>query len=118
MNVVNRQEEHLIEPGKIEWLLDEGLEAMDAGERQMLLVMAETKVQDGYKPTSKEKQVITKLRALAGQEYDAQDIKRKVKTMVKGSAKADPPGMTLPKTFDHLLKRLRSSKQGSVDSEP
>jgi hypothetical protein len=115
--VVNSQEERLFEPGKIEWLLGEGLETMDAGDRQMLLVMAETKIQDGYRPTGQEKQVVEKLRALAGQEYDAQDIKRKVRTMVKGSTKADPPGLTLPKTFDHLLRRLRKSKQDSVDSE-
>jgi hypothetical protein len=115
--VVNSKEERLFEPDKIDWLLGEGLEAMDAGDRQMLLVMAETKVQDEYKPTKQEKQVIKKLRALAGQEYDAQDIKRKVRTMVKGSTKADTPGLTLPKTFDHLLQRMRKSKQGSVDSE-
>ena len=115
--MVNRQEERLFEPDKIEWLLNGGLETMNAGERQMLLVMAETKVQDGYKPTSQEKQVVGKLRALAGQEYDAQDIKRKVRTMVKASTKSDTPGLTLPKTFDHLLKRLRNSKQDSTESE-
>jgi metal-dependent amidase/aminoacylase/carboxypeptidase family protein len=115
--MVNRQEERLFEPDKIEWLLGEGLETMDAGDRQMLLVMAETKVQDGYKPTSQEKQVVEKLRALAGQEYDAQDIKRKVKTMVKGSTKADTAGLTLPKTFEHLLRRLRTPKQDSAESD-
>jgi hypothetical protein len=117
VDVVNSQEERLFEPDKIEWLLSEGLEAMDAGDRQMLLVMAETKVLDGYKPTGQEKKVIGKLRALAGQEYDAQDIRRKVRTMVKGSTKSDTPGLTLPKTFDHLLKRLRNSKQDSIESE-
>ena len=108
--MVNSQEDRLFEPGKIDWLLGDGLETMDAGERQMLLVLAETKIQDGYKPTGQEKEVVEKLRALAGQEYDAQDIKRKVRTMVKGSARSDTPGLTLPKTFDHLLKRLRKAK--------
>jgi hypothetical protein len=115
--VVKRQKDRLFEPDKIEWLLDEGLETMDAGDRQMLLVMAETKIQDGYRPTGEETKVVEKLRALAGQEYDAQDIERKVKTMVKGSTKAESPGFALPKTFDHLLKRLRKPKQGAVDSE-
>ena len=38
---------------------------MDAGERQMLLVMAETKLQDGYTPTAEEEQVVARLRELA-----------------------------------------------------
>jgi hypothetical protein len=104
---VARQEGRLFEPDKIEWMLAEGLDCMDAGDRQMLLVMAETKIVEGYKPTAEEKQVIERLRALAGEEYDARDIRRKVRAMVKGPAKADTPCLSLPPAFDHLLKRLR-----------
>jgi hypothetical protein len=106
------QERRLFEPDKIEWLLAEGLEGMDAGDRQMLLVMAETRIAEGYRPTSEEQQVVEKLRAPAGQDYDAKDIKRKVHTMVKSPTKADTPGLSLPPAFDRLLKRLRTSRPG------
>jgi hypothetical protein len=105
------REEHLFAPEKVEWLLAEGLESLDSGERQLLLVMAETKVQEGYRPNAQERKVVSRLRELAGQDYDARDIKRKVRAMVKGAKKDDPPGLTLPSSFDHLLKRLRSRKQ-------
>jgi hypothetical protein len=109
--MAENQERRLFEPDKIEWLLAEGLESMDAGDRQMLLVMAETQIAEGYRPTSEEKQVVEKLRALAGQDYDARDIKRKVRTMVKSPTKADTPSLSLPPTFNHLLKRLRTTKR-------
>jgi hypothetical protein len=98
----------LFEPTKIEWLLTGGLEGMDAGERQMLLVMAETKLQEGYRPSAKEKQVVAKLRELAGG-YDAQDIRRKVKAMITTPKKADHSGIVLPATINKLLKRVRKS---------
>lgn len=106
-------EESLFAPEKIEWLLTGGLETMDAGERQILLVMAETKIQDGYKPTNEEKQVVEKLRTLSGDEYDAKDIKRKVGTMVKGRTKPDSAPVRLPPMFDRLMKRVRGPKRGS-----
>ena len=93
-------------------LLAEGLDCMDAGERQMLLVMAETKIAEGYRLTSKEKQVVDRLRALAGEDYDAKDIRRKVRKMVKSPTRQDTSRLSLPPAFDHLLKRLRTSKPG------
>ena len=108
----DKKEDCLFEASKIECLLAEGLDCMDAGERQMLLVMAETKIAEGYKPTPLEKQVVEKLRALAGQDYDAKDIRRKVRKMVKSPTKQDSPRLSLPPAFDHLLKRLRTSKPG------
>ena len=113
--MAKRREERLFEAEKLQWLLDQGLADMDPGDRQMLLVMAETKIVEGYKPTAQEKEVVEKLRALAGQEYDAKDIKRKVRTMVKSPTKADTGGLSLPPTFDHLLKRLRKPKPGGED---
>jgi hypothetical protein len=106
-----KKEDRLFDPAKLEWLLSEGLETMDAGERQMLLVMAETKIQDGYKPTEKEKQVVERLRALAGDDYDARDIKRKVRTMVKGHTKPGTAPLKLPPIFDRLTKRFRRSNK-------
>ena len=113
--MAHNPEEHLFEPKKIEWLLAGGLEGMDAGERQMLLVMAETKLHEGYKPNSQENQVVAKLRELAGQEYDAQDIQRKVGTMVHAPKKADHSGIILPATLNKLLKRVRTRKSSSSD---
>jgi hypothetical protein len=105
--MVVKREQHLFAPGKVEWMLNGGLETMQAGERQMLLVMAETQIQDGYKPTGDEKKVVEGLRALAGDDYDAKDIKRKVKTMVKGRRKTDTPPLHLPPVFDRLLSKFR-----------
>jgi hypothetical protein len=113
--VANDREESLFDRDKIEWLLAEGVEGMDAGSRQMMLVLAETRLAGGYKPTAQEQQVIEKLRALAGEEYDAKDIKRKVRAMVKNPSKADPPCISLPPAYGRLLKRLRTSKQDQQD---
>jgi hypothetical protein len=115
--VANNPKERLFEPTKIEWLLAGGLEGMDAGERQMLLVMAETKLQDGYKPNAQEKKVVNKLRELAGDEYDVQDIQRKVKEMVTTPKKADQSGIILPATLNKLLKRVRTRKSGGSDDK-
>jgi hypothetical protein len=115
--VAHNPEEHLFEPTKIDWLLGGGLDGMDAGERQMLLVMAETKLHEGYKPNAQEKQIVDKLRDLAGQEYDAQDIQRKVKAMVMTPKKADHSGIILPATLNKLLKRVRTRKAAEDDAE-
>ena len=109
-----KNKDRLFEPSKIDWLLAGGLEGMEAGERQMLLVMAETKLQDGYKPNAKEKQVVTKLREMAD-EYDAQDIQRKVKAMVTTPKKADHSGIILPATLNKLLARVRGRKAEASD---
>lgn len=113
--MAHNQEEYLFEPTKIAWLLEKGLDGMDAGERQMLLVMAETKLHDGYTPNAREEKVVTRLRELAGQDYDAQDIQRKVKAMVTSPRKADHSGIILPATLNKLLKRVRRRKAGSSD---
>ena len=86
-------------------------DAGDPGDRQMLLVMAETKLQDGYRPTGKERQVIEKLRALAGDEYDVRDIRRKVRTMVKGRSKPDTAPLKLPPMLRQLISRFRPDKK-------
>ena len=108
-----KREDRLFAADKIGWMLSGGLQTMDPGERQMLLVMAETKIQDGYKPTAEEKRVVEKLRALAGDEYDARDIRKKVKTMVKGRRTSAAPPLHLPPVFDRLMKRLRSHQRDS-----
>jgi len=101
----------LFVPEKLAWMLNGGLEAMAPGERQMLLVMAETKLQEGYRPTQDEKRAIEKLRSLAGDDYDAKDIKRKVGEMVKGSKKPETAPLKLPPIFDRLRKKLRGLKK-------
>jgi len=108
-----KREDRLFAADKIEWMLAGGLQTMDPGERQMLLVMAETKIQDGYKPTAEEKRVVGKLRALAGDEYDARDIRKKVKTMVKGHKTSTTPPLHLPPIFDRVMKRVRSHQRDS-----
>lgn len=106
-----KNQTYLFVPEKIEWMLNGGLAEMDPGERQLLLVMAETRLQEGYKPTKQEKQVIDLLRALADGDYDAQDISEKVKMMVKGSTKKDTAPLHLPPMFDRLRKRLGFDKE-------
>jgi len=105
------KEEHLFAPDKIAWLLEKGLEEMDPGERQIMLVMAETKLQEGYKPTAEEKQVLDELREMAGDDYDARDIKRKVRTMVRSRSKPDTAPLKLPPMFDRLVSRFRRPKK-------
>jgi hypothetical protein len=105
--MARKTEEHLFAPSKIAWMLDGGLESLEGGERQLLLVMAETKMQEGYAPTADERQVIEKLRDLAGDDYDAQDISQKVKRMVKGPKNPDTRPLQLPPTFERLIRRFR-----------
>ncbi len=109
--MTKKSEECLFVPEKIEWMLNGGVAEMDPGDRQLLLVMAETRLQEGYKPTKQEKLVIDLLRALADGDYDAQDISEKVKIMVKGSTKKDTAPLHLPPVFDRLRQRLGLSKK-------
>ena len=106
-----RKEEHLFAPDKIKWLLEEGLETMDAAERQILLVMAETKLAEGYKPSDEEKEIVDRLRDMSGDDYDARDIRRKVRAMVKGRSKPNTAPLKLPPVFDRLLNRFRRSDE-------
>lgn len=110
-----RKEEHLFAPSKIKWLLEEGLDTMDPGERQILLVMAETKLAEGYKPSGEEKEIVDRLRDMSGDDYDARDIRRKVRTMVKGRSKPNTPPLKLPPVFDRLINRFRRSDQDEQD---
>ena len=106
------KKERLFIPEKVEWMLNGGLETMQANERQMLLVMAETKIQDGYRPTKEEKKAVERLRALGGEDYDAQEIGEKVRMMVRGRTKPDTAPLHLPPAFDRLRRRLlRSDKE-------
>ena len=109
------KEEHLFAPDKVAGMLEGGLEELDAGERQLMLVMAETRLQEGYKPTAEEKQVLEKLRELAGDDYDARDIKRKVRTMVKGRSKPNTAPLKLPPMYDRLVSRFRRPKKEETD---
>lgn len=108
--MAQKQEGLLFSPDKIEWLLSGGLETLAPGERELLLVLAETRLQEGYRPTSDEKRVIEQLQAMAGEDYDARDIKRKVRTMVKARSKPDATPLGLPPVFDRLLNRFRRSR--------
>jgi hypothetical protein len=109
-------EKRLFALDKIAWLLHGGLEGMDAAQRQMLLVQAETDLQSGYQPTGEEKEVIERLRALAGDEYDAKDIQRKIRKMVKGRKKGDAP-LQLPPTLSRLLKRLQTQESPNCEAD-
>jgi hypothetical protein len=93
----------LFAPGKARWLLDEGLETLDAGERQMLLVMAEMAMLQGHALSAEEKEVVARLRADAADDYDARDVAKKVKKLVKGKPKRGAKPFTLPPD----LKRLK-----------
>jgi hypothetical protein len=102
------KEDRLFAPDKTAWMLAGGLESLQAGERQLLLVMAETKIQEGYKPSSEEKAVVQKLRDLAGDAYDPRDIRRKVRTLVKSRSRDEMTPLKVPPVFDGLLSRFRA----------
>jgi len=107
--MVRKREERLFAPDKMEWMLAGGLESLEAAERQLLLVMAETKMQEGYRPDSSEREIVQRLRDSAGDSYDPRDIRRKVRTLVKSRRKDETVPLTLPPVFDRLISRLRSS---------
>lgn len=115
--MARKEDKTLFSPERTIWLLDGGLESLDGGERQLLLVMAETHMQEGFKPNRQEKQVIDKLRAMAGDDYDARDIKRKVRTMVKGRSKPDTSPLKLPPAFNRLIERFRLSGAEETKTE-
>jgi hypothetical protein len=102
------KEERLFAPDKTAWMLAGGLESLQAGERQLLLVMAETKLQEGYRPSNEEKEVVQRLRDLAGDAYDPRDIRRKVRTLVKSRSRNETTPLKLPPVFDGLLSRFRA----------
>jgi hypothetical protein len=109
----HQRKERLFAPDKIEWMLDGGLDSLDAAERQLLLVMAETKIQGGYRPDSSERQVVQRLCDLAGESYDPRDIRNKVRTLVKSRPVSETGPLRLPSVFDRLIARLRSSESES-----
>ncbi|MBC7251887.1 MAG: hypothetical protein H5T62_16610 [Anaerolineae bacterium] len=97
----------LFAPGKARWLLDGGLETLDAGERQMLLVMAELAVLHGRSLSPEEEEVIARLRSDATGDYDAKDVTKKVTKLVKGKPKRGTKPFTLPAD----LRRLKKAKK-------
>lgn len=107
--MAHKREERLFAPDKVEWMLAGGLESLEPAERQLLLVMAETKIQEGYRPDASERKVVQKLRDSAGDSYDPRDIHRKVRTLVKSRSLSQTGPLKLPPVFDRLLSRLRSS---------
>jgi hypothetical protein len=111
--MVYQRKERLFAPDKIEWMLSGGLDSLGPAERQLLLVMAETKIQDGYRPDSSERQVVQRLRDSAGDSYDPRDIRNKVRTLVKSRAVGETGPLKLPPVFDRLISRLRSPSSGS-----
>ncbi|MBL7201597.1 MAG: hypothetical protein ISS56_15770 [Anaerolineae bacterium] len=110
--MVHPKERRLFAPSKIDWLLGGGLETLSGAERQMLFVMAETEIQDGYKPTSEEKRVVAKLCALAGDDYDVQDICKKVAAMVKGRKDSNARTLSLPSDMRRLIKQAVRTRSG------
>jgi hypothetical protein len=112
-----KEQKNLFSPERTTWLLDGGLESLDAAERQLLLVMAETQMQEGLRPNRQEKQVVDRLRSMAGDDYDARDIKRKVRTMVKGRSRPDTSPLKLPPVFNRLIERFRLSGTEETKNE-
>jgi hypothetical protein len=102
------RKDRLFAPDKTAWMLAGGLESLQAGERLLLLVMAETKMQEGYRPSGEEKAVVQRLRELAGDAYDPRDIHRKVRTLVKSRSRDETTPLKLPPVFDGLLSRFRA----------
>jgi hypothetical protein len=111
--MVYPREERLFAPEKVEWMLAGGLDSLEPAERQLLLVMAETKIQDGYRPDSSERRVVQRLRDSAGDSYDPRDIRRKVRVLVKSRSTSETGPLKLPPVFDRLISRLRSSASGT-----
>jgi hypothetical protein len=107
--MARQREQRLFTPEKIEWLLAGGLASLAPAERQMLLVMAETTMLEGYKPTREERAVVQRLRDLGGDDYDARDIRRKVRTMVSARRKPEAAPLKLPPVFDRLIARFRNA---------
>jgi hypothetical protein len=91
-----------------------GLETLSGAERQMLFVMAETEIQDGYRPTSEEKRIVVKLCALAGDDYDVHDICSKVAAMVKGRSNSDTRPLSLPPDVRRLIKQVSRARRGQT----
>ena len=85
-----------------------GLETLSGAERQMLFVMAETEIQDGYRPTSEEKRIVVKLCALAG------DICSKVAAMVNGRSNSDTRPISLPPDVRRLIKQASRARRGQT----
>jgi len=92
----------LFAPGKARWLLDGGLETLDAGERQMLLVMAEMAELQGRELSAEEQKVVERLRTDVAGGYDAKDVAKKVKKLVKGRRKRGAESFTLPPDLARL----------------
>ena len=113
--MARQREQRLFAADKIAWLLEGGLDALGPAERQMLLVMAETTILEGYRPTRDERTVVQRLRDLGGDDYDARDIRRKVRTMVKARSRPDTAPLKLPPVFDRLISRFRSFGSPSQD---
>jgi len=100
----NTGKEVLFAPGKARWLLDGGLETLGAGERQILLVMAELAVLQGHALSAEEEEVVTRLRADTEGDYDAEDLASKVKKLVKGKPRRGAEPFTLPRGLKRLKK--------------
>lgn len=99
--------ESLFAPGKARWLLEGGLETLDAGERQMLLVMAEMAELQGRELSAEEQEVVTRLRTDAAGDYDAKDVAKKVKKLIKGKRKKGAGPFTLPPGLARLKEERK-----------
>ena len=113
--MMHQRKERLFAPDKVEWMLAGGLDSLEPAERQLLLVMAETKIQEGYRPDGSERKVVQRLRDSAGDSYDPRDIHNKVRTLVKSRPLSETGPLKLPPVFDRLISRLRSA---SSEPEP
>ncbi|MBN1639740.1 MAG: hypothetical protein JXA09_00800 [Anaerolineae bacterium] len=113
--MARQREQRLFATDKIEWLLGGGLDALGPAERQLLLAMAETTIQEGYRPTREERAVLQRLHDLGGADYDAAEIRRKVRAMVQMRSRPDAAPLKLPPVFDRLIGRFRSPGRAAED---
>ena len=96
----------LFKPEKARWLLEGGLETLDANERHLILVMAEVAEVEGRELSADEKAVVKRLRA-EKEAYDSADTRKKVRTMVKRKRKKGTSPLKLPAKFRHLLRKTQ-----------
>lgn len=80
-------EESLMIAGKARWLLEGGAQELSAGERALLLALAQLEADSGRKVTEEEKEALDRIAST--QSFDAAEIARAVQQMKTAEAKKE-----------------------------
>jgi hypothetical protein len=78
----------VIVEGKARWLLEGGIDELDAEERALLLAMVSLEAGTGRELTDEEQKVLDQIMARSG--VEGEGITRAVKQMVEAKPKKDP----------------------------